>query len=121
MAEVKIKTHTTYTYETSDGREFSLAEEAEQWQEYLDILRNVTMLDCRFNKTTDVCHAIYVCIKNREQLDAFAALQAYEGMCAHIPEPGYWYYDDRTDSYIDAVKERDRVQSIIETLDVLGK
>ena len=24
MAEVKIKTHTTYTYETSDGREFEM-------------------------------------------------------------------------------------------------
>lgn len=121
MAEVKIKIHTTYTYETSDGREFDLAEEAEQWQEYLDILKNITMLDCRFNKTADVCSAIYVCIKSHEQLDAFEAMQHYEGMGAHIPEPGYWYYDDCTDSYVDAVEERDRLQSIIETLDALGK
>jgi hypothetical protein len=121
MAELKIKTHTTYTYETSDGRDFDLAEEAEQWQGYLEIMKNITMLDCRFSNTNDVCSAIYVHIKNNEQLDAFEAMQAYEGICAHISKPGYWYYDDCTDSYVDAVKERDRLQSIIETLDIFGK
>lgn len=121
MSKLKIKTHTTYTYETTDGREFDIVEEAEQWQEYLEIMKNVTMLDCRFSNTNDVCSAIYVHIKNNEQLDAFEAMQAYEGMCAHISKPGYWYYDDCTDSYVDAVKERDRLQSIIETLDVFGK
>ena len=121
MADIKIKTHTTYTYETTDGREFDLAEEAEQWQEYLDTLKKITMLDCRFNATDDICSAIYVRIKSHDQLDAFEAMQSYEGMGAHISEPGYWYYDDDTDSYVDAVKERDRLQSIIETLDVFRK
>lgn len=118
MAEVKIKTHTTYTYETSDGREFDIAEEAEQWQEYLDILKNITMLDCRFNKTADVDSAIYVCIKSYEQLDAFEAMQAYEGMCAHIPEPGYWYYDDCTDSYVNVDEEQNKLREIKKRLNL---
>lgn len=121
MADLKIKTYTTYKYETSDGREFDIAEEAKQWQEYLEIMKNVIMLDCRFNNTNDVCSAIYVHIKNNEQLDAFEAMQAYEGMCAHINKPGYWYYDDHTDSYIDAVEERTRLQSIIAALDISEK
>ena len=41
MADIKIKTHTTYTYETTDGREFDIAKEAEQWQEYLEIMKNI--------------------------------------------------------------------------------
>jgi len=121
MAEVKIKTHTTYTYETSDGREFDIAEDAQKWQEHLELSKNITMLDSKFQNTKDHSEAFYVHIKTWQQQEAFEALQVYEGMGAHIPEPGYWYYDDCTDSYVDAVKERDRLQSIIETLDVLGK
>jgi hypothetical protein len=121
MAEVKIKTQTTYTYETSDGREFDDAQEAQEWQEYLELSKTITMLDSKFKPTTDHTKAFYVHIKNWQQQEAFEALHAYEGMSAHILEPGYWYYDGCTDSYVDAVKERDRLQSIIETLDVLGK
>jgi hypothetical protein len=121
MAELKIKTHTNYTYETSDGREFDDAKEAQEWQEYLELSKTITMLDSKLNNTTDHTEAFYVHIKTWQQQEAFEALQAYEGMGAHIPEPGYWYYDDCIDSYVDAVKERDRLQSIIETLDVLGK
>ena len=121
MADIKIKTHTTYTYETSDGREFDEAREAEQWQEYIEALKGITMLDSKFHNTTDHSEAFYVHIKTWTQQEAFEALQVYEGMGAHIPEPGYWYYDDCTDSYVDVIKERDRLQSIIETLDVLGK
>ena len=121
MAELKIKTHTTYTYETSDGREFDIAEEAREWQEHLEVIKGITMLDSNFHNTTEVDEAMYVHIKTHAQLDAFAAIQAYEGACAHINALGYWYYDDCTDSYVDAVKERDRLQSIIEALDVLGK
>jgi hypothetical protein len=121
MAEVKIKTHTIYTYETSDGREFDDAREAEEWEEHLELSKNIIMLDSKFKPTTDHTEAFYVHIKTLQQQEAFEALQVYEGMGAHIPKPGYWYYDDCTDSYVDAVKERDRLQSIIETLDVLGK
>jgi hypothetical protein len=121
MAEVKIKTHTTYTYETSDGREFDDAQEAQEWQDHLENIKGITMLDSKFKPTKDHSEAFYVHIKTWQQQEAFEALQYYEGMGGHIPKPGYWYYDDCTDSYIDVVEERDRLQSIIETLDVLGK
>ena len=121
MANLKVITHTTYTYETSDGREFDLVQEAETWQEHLENIKKVTMLNSKFCNTTELAEAMYVYIKTHEQLEAFEAMQAYEGFAAHIPDLGYWYYDDRTDSYVDAVKERDRLQSIIETLDLFGK
>ena len=79
------------------------------------------MLDSKFCYTTDISEACYVHIKTWQQQEAFEAIQHYEGIDAHIPKPGYWYYDDCTDSYIDAANERDRLQSIIETLDVFGK
>lgn len=121
MADTKIKTRTTYTYETSDGREFDIAEEAGEWQKALEAIKRVTMLDYKFRPTSDISSAFFVRIKNNTELDAFEAMQAYEGMDAHISKPGYWYYDECTDSYINVVEERDRLQSIIETLDVLGK
>jgi uncharacterized protein YneR len=121
MSKLKIKTHTTYTYETSDGSEFEDKLEAEAWQEHLEVAKNITMLNSKFCNTMHLDEAIYVHIKNQKQQEAFAALQNYEGMCAQITGPGYWYYDDQTDTYKNAVTERDRLQSIIETLDVFGK
>ena len=121
MADIKVKTHTTYTYETSDGREFDIASEAEEWQEHLEKIKSITMLDSKFHNTTDHSEAFYVHIKTWEQQEAFEAMQAYEGMGAHITEPGYWYYDDCDDSYVNVSKEMDRLQSIIETLDLFGK
>lgn len=121
MAEVKIKTHAIYTYETSDGREFDDAQEAQEWQDHLENIKGITMLDSKFQNTTDHSQAFYVHIKTWQQQAAFEALQVYEGMGSHIPEPGYWYYDDCTDDYVNVSKELERLQSIIETLDVFGK
>jgi thermostable 8-oxoguanine DNA glycosylase len=121
MAEVKIKTHTTYTYETTDGREFEDQQEATEWQLALDDIKSITMLDHRFCNTTEVSSAYYVHIKTLSQLKAFEAIQKYEGMSAHIDSLGYWYYDENTDRYVSVRKEMDRLQSIIETLDVFGK
>lgn len=121
MSELKIKTYTTYTYETTDGREFDDAEEAQEWQEALDNIKEITMLDSRFKPTTDHTEAFYVHIKTEAQLKAFRAINSYEGMCATIDAIGYLYYDERTDNYVSVRKELDRLQSIIETLDVLGK
>jgi hypothetical protein len=121
MAELKIKTRTTYTYETSDGREFDLAEEAEQWQEHLENIKGITMLDSKFQYTKDHSEAFYVHIKTWQQQEAFEALQVYEGMGAHIPKPGYWYYDDCTDSYIDVDEELNRLKEIKQRLNAFGK
>ncbi len=121
MAELKVITHTTYTYETTDGREFDDAQEAEAWQQAIDNIKKISMLDHKFKPTTDVTEAMYVHIKTHEQLEAFDAMQAYEGLAAQIRAVGYYYYDDISDEYINVKKELDRLQSIIESLDVLGK
>jgi uncharacterized protein YneR len=121
MADIKIKTYTTYTYETTDGREFEDRQEATEWQLALDDIKSITMLDNRFCNTTEVSSAYYVHIKTLSQLKAFEAIQKYEGMSAHIDSLGYWYYDENTDLYVSVRKEMDRLQSIIETLDVFGK
>ena len=121
MTDIKIKTHTTYTYETSDGREFNVVEEAEEWQEHLESIKSVVMLDSKFRRTDRTDEAYYVHIKTQAQLNAFEALQAYEGLAGHVTGLGYWYYDDCSDEFIDVKKEMDRLQSIIESLDVLGK
>lgn len=121
MAELKVKTHTTYTYETTDGREFDDRQEAEKWQDHLENIKGVVMLSNRFCNTTRVDEAFYVRIKTPAQLEAFKAFNAYEGSQADIDAIGYWYYDDDADTYISVQKEMDRLQSIIESLDVLGK
>ena len=121
MADIKVKTHTTYTYETSDGREFDLADEAEEWQEHLEKIKKVVMLDSKFKRTDRTDEAYYVHIKTQTQLEAFEAMQAYEGLAAHVTSLGYWYYDEDMDEFIDVKKEMDRLQSIIECLDFLGK
>ncbi len=121
MAEIKIKTHTTYTYETSDGREFEDHQEATDWQLALEDIKSITMLDHKFCNTHQVDEVFYVHIKTLSQLKAFEAIRSYEGMCAKIDALGYWYYDERIDNYVSVRKEMDRLQSIIETLDVFGK
>lgn len=121
MPDIKIKTRTTYTYETTDGREFDDKQEATEWQLALNDIKSIAMLDHKFQKTTDHTEAFYVYIKTLSQLKAFEALQEYEGMCARIDALGYWYYDEHTDQYVSVRKEMDRLQSIIESLDVLGK
>ena len=121
MSKLKIKTHTTYTYETTDGREFEDQAEAQEWQDHLENITGAVMLDHNFCNTLRVDEAMYVHIKTEAQLKAFEALNAYEGMCAKIDAIGYWYYDDRSDNYVSVQKEMDRLQSITETLDVLGK
>lgn len=121
MTEVKIKTHTIYTYETSDGREFDDAQEAQEWQDHLENIKGITMLDSKFQNITDHSEAFYVHIKTWQQQEAFEALQYYEGMGSHIPKPGYWYYDDCTDSYVDVDEELNRLKEIKQRLNLFGK
>ena len=121
MADIKIKTHTTYTYETTDGREFDDHKEAEEWQQAIDNIKKISMLGHNFKPTTDITEAFYVHIKTQEQLEAFDAMQADEGLVARIYSIGYYYYDDVSDEYISVKKEMDRLQNIIESLDALGK
>jgi hypothetical protein len=70
------------------------------------------MLDSKFNKTLRHDEAFYVHIKTWEQQEAFEALQLYEGMGAHIPKPGFWYYDEGIDAYMDLNEELERLSKI---------
>ena len=121
MADIKIKTHTTYTYETTDGREFDLAEEAEEWQGHLEAIKDITMLDSRFRPTANLDEAFYIHIKTNTQLDAFDAIQTYEGGTAPILEVGYWYYDDCTDSYVNVDKELNTLKEIKQQLNLFRR
>lgn len=112
MSEVKIKTHTTYTYETSDGREFDDAQEAQEWQQALEDIKGITMLDSKFKPTTEISSAFYVHIKKHSQLEAFELIQAYGGFVSSIPGIGCWYYDDCTDTYVNLETEINRLKDI---------
>lgn len=121
MAEVKIKTHTTYTYETSDGREFDDKEAAVEWQECIDTFKNIIMLNSKFKPAADTTEAWYVRIRTDTEHQAFEDIRKYNGDTCGIPDIGDWYYSDSAESYVNVQKERDRLQSIIEALDVFGK
>lgn len=74
------------------------------------------MLDPKFCYTTDTSKACYVHIKTWQQQEAFEAIQHYKGIDAHIPKPGYWYYDDCTDSYVDVDEELNSLREIKQRL-----
>jgi hypothetical protein len=116
MEELRIKTRTIDVYETSDGREFESEYEAQSWQQHLENIKDVIMLDSNFCNTTDVGSTIYVYIKTWEQLDAFNVLQAYEGIEPSVTELGYWYYDGSSYSYKNVETEMILFQFIIEAL-----
>ena len=99
MTDLKIITHTTYTYETTDGREFDSKPEAEAWQRAIDKAEHIVMLDSRLRPTTEIETAFFVYLKDQEQVDAFNAKQADLGLATVIHTPGYYYYDEVPDEY----------------------
>ena len=117
MADLKIITHTTYTYETTDGREFESKQEAESWQKSIDTSERIIMLDSRYRPTTEIDTVYFVYIKDREQLEAFNAIQEEQGIETLIEEPGYFYYDERVDEYINVDTEIKRLLNIKTKLD----
>ena len=121
MAELKVKKHTTYTYETSDGREFDDEHEAMEWQGHLSQFENVRALNYYFEPTDDVDSAIYVHAETIEQAEAFNAMQTDLGICANIQGTGYWRYDDISDSFIDVEEEIRNRQHIIDMLNGGGE
>lgn len=116
MANVKVITHTTYIYETTDGREFDDRQEADAWQQALETLKDIVMLNSKLELTDEVESAYYVHIKNWQEQEVFAMVQNYIGLCAQITEPGYWSYDERADQYIDMSKEITRLMDIVKKL-----
>ena len=121
MADLKIITHTTYTYVTTDGRPFDNKHEAEVWQQALDNADNIVMLDSKFNMTTEIEMAYNVFVKDQEHVDAFNTMQEDVGITSIIPEPGYYYYDEVPDEYINIDKEIERLMDIKQKLDSFVK
>ena len=121
MSELKIKTRTTYIYETSDGREFESESEAEAWEGYLNIFKTITMLDYKFRPTKVIDAVFYVYIETWEQLETFMLIQDYFGITARIDKPGYYYYDEAFDKYIDISRELVKLHDMIEALDSTKK
>ena len=121
MADLKIITHTTYTYETSDGRSFDNKHEAETWQKALDNADKIAMLDSKFNLTDEVEMAYFLFVSDQEQVDAFNTKQEDLGIASVVPEPGYYYYDEVPDEYINVDKEIERLMNIKYKLDSFVK
>ena len=116
MNEVKVKKHTSYTYETSDGREFEDKEEAMEWQKHLCNLGDMCLLDHTFKPTNEVESALYVHAKTAEQAEAFNAWQEYMGFCSGLQGAGFYRYDEVSDNYIEIESEIEKLQRIIDVL-----
>lgn len=117
MSDLKIITHTSYTYETSDGREFDDLDEAGAWQKVLDSTSQLIMLTNRFKPTRDpeCCFNLYVA--NSDLVETFNALQDNLGLAARISAPGYYYYDEVSDEFINIDKEIERLLEVKAKID----
>lgn len=116
MSELKIITHTTYTYETSDGREFDDELEAKGWQKQLSLIEGVCMFDSKFKPTKEIESVFYIHIKTKEQAEAFNSMQEYFGICASGVGVGYYYYDEISDSYVNVELQIKELHNIIDKL-----
>ena len=116
MADLKIITRTIYTYETSDGRVFDSEPEAKAWQHAIDTAERIVMLDSKMNATAEVDMAYFVYIRDQEQLEAFNAKQEEQGIESIIRDPGYYYYDERFDKYVNIDNELERLLGIKQKL-----
>jgi hypothetical protein len=121
MADLKIITHTSYTYETSDGREFDNKLDAVQCQAALDNIERINMLSSKFERTFDLDRCYYIHLKDEAQVATFNLMENDSGFAARISEPGYYYYDEVSDEYINVDEEIARLSSIKQRLDSLVK
>ena len=116
MQGLKIITHETYTYETSDGQEFDDKQEAMEWQEKLSLLENVRMLDASERPTKAFDCTYYVRIETEEQAQAYNQIQKDIGLGAQVKGPGYYRYDERKDDFVEVKSELEKLQHIVDIL-----
>lgn len=116
MKGLKIITHKTYTYETSDGREFNCKQEAQEWQEKLSLLENVPMFDFDERPIKNMDDVVLVRIDTEEQANAFNDIQYYIGYCATVKGVGYYRYDDRKGDFVEVKSELEKLQHIVDIL-----
>ena len=117
MENLKIITHTVYTYETTDGRQFDNEAKAREWQEYLDLYDGIYMLDYQLSPTKDIELAYYVRIDTYEQAKAFNMVQHNLCYTISVPYPGYFRYDEVSGDFVDLKSEINEKQSFIDALD----
>lgn len=112
MKEFKILKHITYTYETTDGREFDSETEAKEWQEKLSVIENVCMLDSNFRPTKETDSVFYIHTNTKEEAEALE----YLGICASLDGVGYFRYDEISDSFVNVELQIKELQRIIDKL-----
>lgn len=118
MAELKVKKHITYMYETSDGREFEDKDEAMEWQRHLCNIEKMCLLDYEY-EPADISKntVIYVYAKTIEQANSFnSVMNDYFGCGASLPSTGFFRYDGYLDEYVDIEVEIAQLQRIIDKL-----
>ena len=116
MTELKVIKNVTYTFTTSDGKEFYDEHEAKIWQKHLSIFNNMNILDIEFVPTKEINRAFYVHTKTQEEVDAFNEMQNDLQYISTIDGIGYYYYDEISDSYINIETQIKELQSIINKL-----
>ena len=116
MSELKVITHKTYTYETSDGQEFDDKQEAMEWQETLSLLENIRMLDASEQPTKIFDYTCYVRIETEEQAQAYNKIQKGIGLCAQVKGPGYYRYDEIKGDFVEVKSELEKLQHIVDIL-----
>lgn len=116
MQGLKIITHKTYTYETSDGREFDDKQEAQEWQEKLSRFEGIRMLDFKEQPTKSFEDVYYIHIETEEQAQAYNEIQKYIGYRSNVNGPGYYRYDERKDDFVDVKSELEKLQHIVDIL-----
>ena len=118
MAELTVKTHATYTYETSDGREFEDKDEAMEWQRHLCNIERMCLLDYEY-EPADIFKdtVIYIYAKTIEQANSFNIVMSnYFGYGASLPSTGFFRYNGCLDEYVDIEAEIAQLQHIIDKL-----
>lgn len=114
-SKVKVITHSTFTYETTDGREFEDRDEAFEWQKSLNMLEDIVMLNCRHERTRNIDEAYYVYASTDEQVEAFNLIQDYE-LNSKIDKPGFYAYDENYDKYLNLELE---IRKLWEHIDLM--
>ena len=109
MAIEKIE-KITYLYKASDGQTFTDEHEANLYENKINTLKTIPMLDANFRVETNVGHAFYILIENEEQLVALRDALFAEGYSCNIAKPGFYYYDENHDSYINIESEIEQLK-----------
>ena len=100
---------------------FSSKHEAAAWQAALDSIEQINMLSSKFERTLDLESCYYVHLESESQVDAFNLMEKDYGFTAKIMEPGYYYYDEVSDEYLNIDVEIKRLLDIKAKLDRFTK